>query len=333
MIKVSVIVPVYNVENYLVKCLDSLVNQTLKEIEIIVVNDGSPDNSQKIIDKYVKQYPQKIKSFIKENGGLGSARNYGLKYAKGEYIAFIDSDDFADLKMLEEMYNLAQKDKSDIVICGNNLLDENYNILKVESAILNPKINNDLIKYKFAVWNKLYKKELLFNNKIQFRSKVWYEDVDFTTKVMIIAKDISFIDKPLYNYLLRKGSIMNNSNLERNLEIFYSFDEIINFCKTNKIYKKYYSEIEYLCIYNIYICGIVRIIRTDNSMKDKKLIIKKFKEYLYKNFKDFKKNKYIKYMSKNKKIIYYLLNCRLYLIIKLMFYIREVVKNEGNAIY
>ena len=91
--KVSVIVPVWNVEKYIIKCLDSLVNQTLKEIEIIVVNDGSPDNSQKIIDKYVKKYPDKVKSFIKENGGQGSARNLGIEKAKGEYISFVDKSD------------------------------------------------------------------------------------------------------------------------------------------------------------------------------------------------------------------------------------------------
>ena len=115
--KISVIIPVYNVEKYIVKCLDSLVNQTLENIEIIVVNDGSKDNSQTIIDKYVKKYPKKIKSYIKENGGQGSARNLGLEYAKGEYISFVDSDDWLDLNALEEMYNLAKKDNSDIVIC------------------------------------------------------------------------------------------------------------------------------------------------------------------------------------------------------------------------
>ena len=116
-IKVSVIVPVYNVEKFIDKCLNSLVNQTLKEIEIIVVNDGSPDNSQKIIDEYVKKYPDKIKSFIKENGGQGSARNMGMEKAVGEYISFVDSDDWLDLDTLEKMYFLAKKDKSDIVIC------------------------------------------------------------------------------------------------------------------------------------------------------------------------------------------------------------------------
>ena len=98
MVKVSVIVPVYNVEKYIDKCLTSLVNQTLKDIEIIIVNDGSPDKSQKIIDKYVKKHSN-IKSYIKKNGGISSARNYGLKYAHGEYIAFVDSDDYVDVKI------------------------------------------------------------------------------------------------------------------------------------------------------------------------------------------------------------------------------------------
>ena len=323
MIKVSVIVPVYNVEKYIEKCLDSLVNQTLKEIEIIVVNDGSPDNSQKIIDKFVKKYPNKVKSFIKENGGLGSARNYGLKHIKGEYVAFIDSDDFADLKMLEEMYNLAKKDNSDIVLCSNNLLDENNRILKIESAIINKKINNNLLKYKLAAWNKLYKKELLINNKFEFRSNVWYEDVDFTTKVMINAKKVSFIDKPLYNYLLREGSIMNNSNLKRNKELCLSFDEIIDYCRKNDIYKKYYQEIEFLCIYNMYICGIVRILRTNNSMKDKKLIINEYKKYLNTSFNNFKNNKYLSYMSVKYKIIYKLINLKLYTLINIIFKIKN----------
>ena len=115
--KVSVIVPVYNVEDYIEECLESLVNQTLEDIEIIVVNDGSPDNSQKIIDKYVEKYPNKIKSFIKENGGQGSARNLGIENSNGEYLSFVDSDDWLDKCALEKMYYIAKNNDSDIVIC------------------------------------------------------------------------------------------------------------------------------------------------------------------------------------------------------------------------
>ena len=159
--KVSVIVPVYNVEKYISKCLDSLVNQTLKDIEIIVVNDGSPDNSQKIIDEYVKKYPDKVKSYIKENGGQGSARNYGIELSTGEYIGFVDSDDFVELDMFEKMYNKAKQDNSDIVICGSYNVSEDYSKKEIDVFVNN--YNTDLenaIFGKMTVWNKIYKRNI-----------------------------------------------------------------------------------------------------------------------------------------------------------------------------
>ena len=113
--KVSVIVPVYNVEKYIDKCLKSLVNQTLSDIEIIVVNDGSTDNSETIIKQYLEKYQNKIKYVIKQNGGLSDARNYGMKFATGEYIAFLDSDDYVDNTIYEKMYNKATEEQCDFV--------------------------------------------------------------------------------------------------------------------------------------------------------------------------------------------------------------------------
>ena len=107
MVKVSIIVPVYNVEKYIDKCLQTLVNQTLEDIEIIIVNDGSTDNSEEIIKQYLQAYKNKIKYVIKENGGLSDARNYGMKYATGEFIAFLDSDDYVDVTIYEKMYKKA----------------------------------------------------------------------------------------------------------------------------------------------------------------------------------------------------------------------------------
>ena len=123
--KISVIVPIYNVENYLEKCLNSLVNQTLPEIEILVINDGSTDNSQKIIDVFQNKFPQKIKAFAKENGGLSDARNFGIDRAIGKFIAFVDSDDYVSATMMEEMYGLAKKNEAEIVICNLQKVDEN----------------------------------------------------------------------------------------------------------------------------------------------------------------------------------------------------------------
>lgn len=322
-IKLSVIVPVYNVERYIDKCLSSLINQTLTDIEIIIVNDGSPDNSQQIIDKYVKKYPKIVKSFIKENGGQGSARNFGLLKAKGEYIAYVDSDDWVEKYMFEEMYNLGIKENSDIVVCGNKVVSMTDEILKIEPAIIYNNEVLDILFGKMAVWNKIYKKELLLKNNINFREKVWYEDIDFTAKMLFNSLKISFVDKPLYNYLLRPGSTMNNSNINRNLELLDAFDDLIKYFKKNKTYKKNYEKLEFLCLYHIYICGITRIINIDTKMKNKKVIINKYYTYINKNFKDFKSNKYIRYLDRNKKIIYRLINLKLYYIIQIIFKIKK----------
>ena len=246
--KVSIIIPVYGVEKYISKCLESLVNQTLNDIEIIVVNDGTKDNSQKIIDKYVKKYPDKVKSFIKENGGQGSARNYGLKQANGDYIGYVDSDDYVELEMYEKLYNKAISDNLDIAICGNYNVSEDYKNKKVDLEFIKFEDNKiNALFGKKAVWNKIYKKSIV--EKLEFRSKVWYEDFDFSIKAICSAKKIGYVNEPLYDYLLREGSTMNNSNVIRNLEILDAFNEIVK----DKKYKKYYDIIEFLAIDHIYI--------------------------------------------------------------------------------
>lgn len=315
--KVSVIIPVYNVENYLRKCLDSLVNQTLKDIEIIVVNDGTTDNSQEIINEYVKKYPKKIVSVIQENGGQGTARNTGLLHAKGEYIGYVDSDDYVEENMYEELYKKAKEEDSDIVICGNNVVKENYELFSKED------VDKEFLLGKMAVWNKIYKKNIIVDNKIQFRSKVWYEDLDFTMKVYFSSKKISYVDKPLYNYLLREGSTMNNNNIKRNLELIEAFDSLIDYCKDKKIYNKAKDEIEFLCIYHMYIFATTRVLNTNNKYKDKIEIINKFKNYINSNFPNFKQNKYLYLLPKRRKLIYNLINSKFYCIIIALFKIKN----------
>ena len=316
--KVSIIIPVYNVEKYIAKCLDSLVNQTLNEIEIIVVNDGSPDNSQKIIDKYVKKYPNKIKSYIKENGGQGSARNYGLEKATGEYIGYVDSDDFVELTMYELLYNKAKKEKLDIAICGNYNVSEDYKNKKVDLEFIKYEDNKiNALFGKKAVWNKIYKKSIV--EKLKFRSKVWYEDFDFSIKAICSAKKIGYVNEPLYNYLLRAGSTMNNSNIERNLEILLAFDDVL--CDKN--IEKYHDIIELLAIDHIYISAIVRVINADSDKKLQISTINKLKQYMLEKFPNYRNNKYICTLSKNRKIIYHLLILNQYWLVSLIFKIKR----------
>lgn len=323
--KISVIVPVYNVEEYLPKCLDSIINQTLKDIEIIVVNDGSPDNSQKIIDKYKKK-DKRIISIIKENGGLGSARNTGVSKSTGEYIYYLDSDDYIELDMLENMYNEAKDKNLDIVICGYNSV---YGSKKVPSIISEKLIketkNNDKSKIfnTVSAWCKIYKRDFLLKQEVKFvEEKVWYEDLAYSIKLMSSTNKIGIVNKPFYNYLIRENSIMNSSKLPKNLDIILAFEDVISYMeKTNK-YDEFYSEVEFLAIDNILISGISRIIRSKGDRKTKREIITKFLTYM-KKFPNYKKNKYLTRLSRNRKVIYRLVLLKQYWLIGLIFKIKR----------
>lgn len=322
-IKVSVIVPVYNVEKFIDKCLNSLVNQTLKEIEIIVVNDGTKDNSQKIIDKYVKKYPDKIKSYIKENGGQGSARNYGLKKATGEYIGYVDSDDFVEKDMYKKLYDKAKENNYDIVVCGNYNVSEDYQNKNIDAFINNYNTDLENIFFgKMAVWNKIYKRDILIKNKLEFKEKVWYEDLAFTLKAIMNSNTFAFIDEPLYDYLIREGSTMNNSNVQRNLEILDAFDDILSYIKHNKK-EEYFDKVEFLAIDHIYISAIVRILKANADNKIKKETVNELICYMNKNFPNYKNNKYINTLSRNRKIIYKLINLKMYNLVNLIFKIKK----------
>ena len=321
--KLSIIVPVYGVEKYIDKCLNSLVKQSLKEIEVIVVNDGTKDNSQKIIDKYVKKYPDKIKSYIKENGGQGSARNYGLKKATGEYIGYVDSDDFVEKDMYKKLYNKAKENNYDIVVCGNYNVSEDYQNKNIDTFINN--YNTDLEKIffgKMAVWNKIYKRDILIKNKLEFKEKVWYEDLAFTLKAIMNSNTFAFIDEPLYDYLIREGSTMNNSNVQRNLEILDAFNDILSYIQHNKK-EEYFSKIEFLAIDHIYISAIVRVLKADADDKVKRETINKLIDYMNTSFPNYKNNKYINTLSKNRKIIYKLINIKMYGLINLIFKVKK----------
>lgn len=228
--KVSIIVPVYNVELYLEKCLLSLANQTLQEIEILVVNDGSQDQSQKIIDKFQQEYPDRIFGFMKENGGLSDARNFGIDRAKGQYLGFVDSDDYVSEMMFEEMYNLAEKHNAEMTICNLQKVDENGSITQKLTQLPNfPEkivLENNLSVFSdisYFACNKLFRREL-FQDK-RFKKGIHFEDIELIPQLLLQCQTLAFTPNYHYQYLERQDSI-SKSHTIKGLDILKAVETV-----------------------------------------------------------------------------------------------------------
>lgn len=312
MTKISVIVPVYNVEKYLQKCLDSLVNQTFDDFEVIVVNDGTLDNSQLIIDEYVKNYPKIIKSFIKKNGGLSSARNYGLKYASGKYIIYVDSDDWVDITCLEKMYLAASTNKSDIVVCRA------YSVIKNKKSEMDTKFFNveedkQYILNRPSAWCKMIKKEILDNPELQFLENHHYEDISVMPALGLYAKKITFINDCLYFYLIREESIMHQKKYSTSLnDIFDSFENLIGIFNKKKVFNKYRDELEYLYIEHLLHAASLRFLPYEEGINS----LNKINEIMKTMFPKWQKNKYYKTCPIKYKIVCFLLYKQKYNLVK-----------------
>ncbi len=296
MTKISVIVPVYNVEKYIRKCLESLVKQTLKEIEIIIVDDGSTDNSVQIINEYM-QNNENIKYYKKENGGLSDARNYGMQFATGKYIAFLDSDDYIDVTTYEKMYEKAKKEDSDIVECNFYWNYGRKNKKDIGEIYDNRK--QMIEKARVVAWNKLYKKELLEKTKLKFPKGLRYEDVEFFYKLVPNIQTVSFVKEPLIYYVQRKKSIINIQN-EKNADIFTVLNNVIKYYKEKHIYNDYKEELEYTYTRILLCSSFKRIAKIKNKDTRKELLNQTWIQ-LNENFPNWKQNKILNKNLTNKK--------------------------------
>jgi CDP-glycerol glycerophosphotransferase (TagB/SpsB family)/glycosyltransferase involved in cell wall biosynthesis len=218
--KVSVVVPVYNTERYLPKCLDTLVSQTLEEIEILVVNDGSPDDSQRIIDSYAALYPDKIVPLLKPNGGLSDARNYGAHRASGEYIGFVDSDDYVEPDMYEALYNAAASSGTRLAMgqyihYGLNEVTSIQGVMAPEGRDVYRGTDFLLQQTSMVVWNKLYHHSLIKDFPFP---NTWFEDVAWTPVIMTHVDKFAYVRKPFYHYIRREDSIASSHHDPRTLQ-------------------------------------------------------------------------------------------------------------------
>lgn len=254
-INISIIVPIYNISEYIHECIRPLLENTFLNYEIILVNDGSTDNSLDIISK-LSTISDKIKVINKDNGGLSSARNAGLKEAKGKYIFFLDGDDFIPIESIGNMYLFAEENELDIAIgngryyFGEGDKKNNYFVqgktlknklgIYTGEEILEYMINKNC--YKMEVWDKLYSRKLLNDNKISFKEGLLHEDELFTPIVFKHAKKVSYFGNIEYNYRQRKGSINQTAKLQNCIDYLTIADEFYNKCYKDKSIGQYFTK-------------------------------------------------------------------------------------------
>lgn len=305
-VKVSIIVPVYNGEKYLPKCLDSLVNQTLSDIEIVIINDGSKDNSHDVIDKYASVYSNKIVYKKIKNGGVSNARNMALDMANGEYILFCDCDDYIDLDMCETLYNKAKETHSEYIVCGYYSEDEKGKFKKMslgnmseysKSLEENPNIIFDSNSF---IASKLISKKIIDKYNIRFNKKYnIFEDLLFAYMTMLKANKIEKVNKAFYHYIRRDGVSASGGFGSKFYDLFPVMDDLKEYYLENTNVD-FQEQLTFLAIRH----SFMRFV-TFHKLKDTFLKIKYINntfDYLDEFDGGWKKNKYFKLKKINYKI-------------------------------
>lgn len=312
MIKVSVIVPVYNVEKYLKKCVESLINQDFREYEIIFINDGSKDNSQKIIDEYKTKFPDIIHSYIKENAGQGSARNLGVEQSKGKYICFVDSDDYVKPNFLSECYKYISENNLDIVVFDFYKTYENKNDDEYCKGMLSYSDDNvkNYIISNPSPCNKMFNKDLWIRNNFQFLEKTIYEDLELIPTFAKYTSKIGYLQSPLYYYLIREGSTMHLPKYNSKLcDIF----KVVGNLKEN-LRNMFKEELEYIYITNLLHGAGLRFIKYKEGIDN----IKEISDIMKLYFPNWTNNKYLKHNSLKYKIVCYLIYKKYFKLLRML---------------
>ena len=308
---ISIIVPVYNVESYLERCIESILNQSFKEFELILVNDGSTDSCKDICNEYKKR-DSRIVVVNKKNEGVSSARNLGLDLAKGEYIGFIDPDDFINKDMYKILFDTIQANNSDMVICDYYKVNEddinkfrnlkcNCENIKIKNLNNLESIDNLFLtgeKFIFA-WNKLYKRELF--NDLRYEKGRIYEDEYLAHRILYKCNKVSIIEAKIYYYVQRKGSLINSPFTVRRFDKVYAIKDRVDFLREkNLTYLEDKAEktfIDYF-VWNYF----VAYQRLENIESELKILKKMFNRVFFKSLD----NKFISLKEKLTLVLLYL---------------------------
>ena len=330
MCRLSIVVPVYNVEAYLAKCLDSLIGDNHSDYEIIIVNDGSTDGSGAIAESYRLRYPHLISVISTENHGLGAARNVGLEKASGEYVLFVDSDDYLAPGSVEEIkahlddgFDLCIFDSVSVAPDGREL--QYVRGCKRSGPLRLSEYPGLLLEIPNA-WNKIYRRSFFLDHEIRFPARVWFEDLRTVLKLYYYAERIDYIPRAWYRYLIRPGSITNTKNAVRNLEIIDAVDDLIGFYRLKGCYEQYRSELEYLAFHSQFLTSSVRANLADRKSPVQEELMQDF----LRKYPDFRENSYVRRSSRGHRLLTFLLLHRMRLSVHAIMKLNNLVK-RGKA--
>lgn len=319
--EISVIVPVYNVEKYVEKCLRSILAQTFTDLEVLVVIDGSTDQSEAVCRR-LSQEDARLRVINQENQGQGGARNTGISQAKGEWLMLVDSDDWIEPEALERSLAAGKKHNADMVIFNYQTVDPQGRVLQVfqepfpKDTPLSPARHKDVLFAAPCPWGKLYKTELFRRTGVRYPTRVWYEDLRATPKLIAASERVVFLDYTGSDYFLRDGSTMFNGNIERNAEILPALEDLTGWFREKGLYEAYQEELCYLAVYHAYLAASVRVIRIDRKSR---ALLERFRRFTAEAFPQYKRNKYLSRLSRSQRLVFRLLEKKQYGLIALLF--------------
>lgn len=266
--KLSIIVPVYNVLPYIRQCLDSLLNQTISDYELILIDDGSTDGTAGVLAEYAARYPEKIRVKRVENGGQGRARNIAIDMARGDYLGFIDSDDWIEPTMYEKLWRRAEDTGADVVVC-DWLYKYDDGREKTEPA----RVQDHWLAAAGSACNKIFRRELV--GDIRFPVGLWYEDFYFSAMLLLKAQGIEYVAEPLYIYRQSQASTMRNNNASKNLDMLVIMDMLAEYMMP----QGFQDEFEFFVINHVLLDSIKRVSRQNTP--DRRAVLARLRAYVH----------------------------------------------------
>lgn len=327
--KLSVIIPVYNVEPYLARCIESVVTESEIPYEIVIVNDGSTDGSAAVAERYRARYPELISVVTTENRGLGSARNTGMEHSSGEYLYFLDSDDYLAPGGMDGILACLEEDFALCFFNSVTVTEDGRELKTVQGCKAPGEISLDaypeLLLEIPNVWNKIFRRRLFTEHDIRFPGRAWFEDVRTVLKLYAFAAPMIYKPEAWHRYLLRGGSITNSKKALRNREMIEAVDDLFSFYRQQGRWEQLKPVLEYFAFYNEFLTSSVRANLADwRSPVQEELML----DFLGK-FPDFQQNPYVQKIPPKYKLLTWLLLHRMRLSVHLIMQLNNLVRDKG----